>query len=127
MVSDSLAINTLLSGSGTTASTDRISSISSINSVNSIESILSLDEENTTKDNTDFASVLQNALSNTLNDTQTLIDSAEEAEIEFALGNSDNTHDLQIAQQKANIAVSYTVAVRDKLLDAYKEIMNMQF
>ena len=29
------------------------------------------------------------------------------------------------ALQKANLALSYTVAVRDKVLDAYKEIMNM--
>lgn len=73
-----------------------------------------------------FASVLQNAMTNSLNNTQNLIDSAQEAEIQFALGNADNTHDLQIAQQKANLAVAYTVAVRDNLLDAYKEIMNMQ-
>lgn len=73
-----------------------------------------------------FASALQEAITNSLDNTQNLIDSAEEAEIQFALGNADNTHDLQIAQQKANMAVSYTVAVRDKLLDAYKEIMNMQ-
>ena len=74
----------------------------------------------------DFASVLQNAIVNSLDETQQLIDSAERAEIEFALGQSDNTHDLLIAQNKASLAVAYTVAVRDRLLDAYKEIMNMQ-
>lgn len=74
----------------------------------------------------DFASVLQNAITNSLGETQDLIDSAERAEIEFALGQSDNTHDLLIAQNKASLAVSYTVAVRDRLLEAYKEIMNMQ-
>ena len=37
-----------------------------------------------------------------------------------------NTHELLVAQEKANIALSYTVAVRDKVIDAYKEIMNMQ-
>ena len=69
---------------------------------------------------------LQNAIKNSLNDTQNLIDGAERAEIEFALGQSDNTHDLMIAQNKASLAVSYTVAVRDRFIEAYKEIMNMQ-
>ena len=46
--------------------------------------------------------------------------------IKFALGESTNTHELLVAQEKANIALSYTVAVRDKVIDAYKEIMNMQ-
>jgi flagellar hook-basal body complex protein FliE len=31
-----------------------------------------------------------------------------------------------IALQKASVALQYTVAVRDKFLDAYKEIMQMQ-
>ena len=39
---------------------------------------------------------------------------------------TDSTHDLTIAMQKAETALQYTVAVRDKLLDAYKEIMQMQ-
>ena len=61
-----------------------------------------------------------------LNETNDLQNAAETEEIKFALGYSENTHDLAIAQEKANIAIQYTVAVRDKILDAYKEIMNMQ-
>lgn len=77
-------------------------------------------------DEQDFASVLQNAIIGTLKDTQTLIDGAEQAKIEFALGQSDNTHTVGIAQSKASTAVSYIVAARDRFLEAYKEIMNMQ-
>ena len=33
---------------------------------------------------------------------------------------------MQIAAAKAYEALQYTVTVRDKMLDAYKEIMNMQ-
>ena len=51
---------------------------------------------------------------------------AEVEEINFALGYSDNTHDLQIAQEKANIALQYTIAVRDRFLESYQSIMNMQ-
>ena len=72
-----------------------------------------------------FDSVLQSAV-NMLEETNTLQNYAEEAELQFALGYSTNTHDLRIAQEKANIALQYTVAVRDKVIAAYKEIMNMQ-
>lgn len=66
------------------------------------------------------------AIMNSVEETNTLQNKAEEAEIQFALGQSDNTHDLLIAETKASVALQYTVAVRDKLIDAYKELMQMQ-
>ena len=71
-------------------------------------------------ENRDFGSVFQSALG-MVDETNELQNSAESAE-----GESTNTHDLQIAQEKANVALQYTVAVRDKVLEAYREIMNMQ-
>ncbi len=79
-------------------------------------------------DNTDdssFDSVL-NSVMGMVGETNNLQNEAQSAEISFALGESDNMHDLLIAESKANIALQYTVAVRDKFIDAYKEIMNMQ-
>ena len=35
--------------------------------------------------------------------------------------------DLQIAQQKANVSLQYTVAVRNAFVQGYKELMNLQF
>ncbi|MCR4611473.1 MAG: flagellar hook-basal body complex protein FliE [Lachnospiraceae bacterium] len=72
-----------------------------------------------------FDSVL-NSVINMVGETNTLQNNASAEEIKFALGESDNTHDLLIAEQKATVALQYTVAVRDKFLDAYKELMNMQ-
>ena len=67
-----------------------------------------------------------NAAINMLNETNQYENAAEAAEIQFALGESVSTHDLMVAQEKANIALQYTVAVRDKLLESYNSIMNMQ-
>ena len=61
-----------------------------------------------------------------IKETNQLSNEAEVEEINFALGYSDNTHDLQIAQEKANIALQYTIAVRDRFLESYQSIMNMQ-
>lgn len=71
-----------------------------------------------------FSSFLNTAL-NMINETNDYQNAAESAEIQFALGESVSTHELAVAQQKANLALQYTIAVRDKVLEAYKEIMNM--
>lgn len=99
-----------------------ISGLESNYSFNAVNRLSALKEGNTDKS---FDNVLQSVM-NIVNETDTMINSAEEESIKYALGYSDNTHDLQIAQQKANLALQYTVAVRDKFLDAYKEIMNIQ-
>ncbi|MCQ2523920.1 MAG: flagellar hook-basal body complex protein FliE [Lachnospiraceae bacterium] len=72
-----------------------------------------------------FDAILNGAIDN-INKTNSYLSDAENAEISFALGETENTHDLMIALQKASTALQYTVAVRDKFLEAYKEIMQMQ-
>lgn len=72
-----------------------------------------------------FSSMFQSALSN-LQETNSLLNNFEEEEIKFSLGLTENTHDLSIAAAKASTALSYTVALRDKFLEAYKEILQMQ-
>lgn len=72
-----------------------------------------------------FKTVFESALG-MVGETNNLHNSAKSAIIQFAMGESENTHDLLIAQSKANTALMYTVAVKDKLLDAYREIMQMQ-
>jgi flagellar hook-basal body complex protein FliE len=75
-------------------------------------------------DDDTFESVLSAAIQS-VNETNDLQNTAESEEIRFALGDAENTHDLLVAETKANIALQYTVAVRDKLVDGYKEIMQM--
>lgn len=72
-----------------------------------------------------FDEVLSAAM-NVLNETNQLQNDAESAQIQFALGMADNPHDMQIAAEKALSAVQYTTAIKDKMLEAYKELMNMQ-
>ncbi len=73
----------------------------------------------------EFASLFDKAIEN-LNTTNSYLSDAENEELRWALGETENTHELTIALQKASTALSYTVAVRDKFLEAYKEIMQMQ-
>ncbi len=72
-----------------------------------------------------FKDILGTALDN-INTTNNYLSDAENEEIKWALGETENTHDLSIALQKASTALQYTVAIRDKILTAYKEITQMQ-
>jgi flagellar hook-basal body complex protein FliE len=102
-----------------------ISSVSSLAQLNKygneIDTTSSAEDRNAT-----FESIYKAAL-NMVNETNGYANAAEEAETAYALGLTNNTHDLQVAQQKANLSLQYTAAVRNKILDAYKEIMNLQF
>lgn len=75
--------------------------------------------------NQDFDNLLHTAIDNLVT-TNNYLSDAENEEIKWALGETENTHDLSVALQKASIALQYTVAIRDKLLDAYKELIQMQ-
>ncbi len=105
-----------------------LNSISSLN-LNRIEDTGSLTgslyEKSQRAEGTVFESFLNTAIDN-INATNSYLSDAENEEIKFALGETENAHDLTIALQKASTALQYTVAVRDRLLEAYREIMQMQ-
>ncbi|MDF2473327.1 MAG: hypothetical protein K0R21_1109 [Anaerocolumna sp.] len=98
-----------------------LNSLPSLSSYN--KSTTAIDSENRNKT---FEQLFQSAV-NMVNETNDLSNAAEQAEISYALGLSDSTHDLMVAQEKANLSLQYTVTVRNKVLEAYKEIMNLQF
>ena len=74
---------------------------------------------------TGFESLLHTAIDN-LNTTNDYLSDAENEEVKWMLGETENAHDLSIALQKASTALQYTVAIRDKVLDAYRELLQMQ-
>ena len=45
----------------------------------------------------------------------------------FALGKGHDLHDVMIAGEKADLSLRLLLQIRNKLLDAYQEIMRMQF
>lgn len=103
---------------------DGISLLSGVNS-EYINKILSERTAGKTESTESFSGVLS-AAKELIGSTNTYLEQAEQAELDYALGNLTSTHELGVIQQKASLALSYTVAIRDKLLDAYREIMQMQ-
>lgn len=102
-------------------------SVSPIHGILNNDAILNnMNTAQVTSDNgTAFDSLLSSAI-NMYKETDDYQNAAEESEINFALGYSTSTHDLAVAQQKANISLQYTVKVTNKVLEAYKELMNLQ-
>ncbi|MDR1946281.1 MAG: flagellar hook-basal body complex protein FliE [Desulfovibrio sp.] len=45
----------------------------------------------------------------------------------FASGENQNVHELMISMQKASLAMNMTAAVRNKVMEAYKELSRLQF
>ena len=76
-----------------------------------------------TESSDDFLQILENAL-NKVNGSQV---EARELSNKFQL-NQDNVslEETMVAMQKANIAFQAAVQVRNRLVSAYHEIMNMQ-
>ena len=72
-----------------------------------------------------FDSFLSSAI-NMIGETNQLSNAAQAEEIRYSTGESDNWHDLMVAQQKANISLQYTVAVKNTALEAYRTLKNMQ-
>lgn len=72
----------------------------------------------------DFDNVFKAAL-NGLQEVNNLQQTADQAAADLAVGKVDNIHDVMIAQEKANIALQFTVEVKNKVLEAYNQIMRM--
>lgn len=64
--------------------------------------------------------------SNALGDVNKLQLDAGKASADLAAGKVQDVSDAVIAAEKASISLQLTMAVRNKVIDAYQEIMRMQ-
>lgn len=99
-----------------------LGSISTIKPITSILNEKKIDDSSKNTDNVKFLDYLKNAMDNTNN----LILDSEKISEDFAVGKTDNIHEVLISIEKADIALQFTMQVRNKILDAYNEIMRMQ-
>lgn len=84
---------------------------------------LNLQKTQTKLDNSEFSKILSEALEN-VNEQQKKV---EQMSDDFATGKVSNIHELVVEAEKASISLRLTVEVRNKIVDAYREIMRMQF
>jgi flagellar hook-basal body complex protein FliE len=70
--------------------------------------------------------VFMQYLKDAMKETNKLILDSEKLADDFAAGRIDNIHQVLIAAEKADIALQFTMQIRNKIMDAYNEIMRMQ-
>ncbi|MHC1746196.1 MAG: flagellar hook-basal body complex protein FliE [Negativicutes bacterium] len=76
----------------------------------------------TDEQNLKFSDVFSNALS----DVNQLQLNANRSSVDLAAGKVQDISEAVIATEKATIALQLTMQVRNKIVDAYQEIMRMQ-
>ncbi|GAA4965601.1 hypothetical protein GCM10023225_05890 [Kineococcus glutinatus] len=69
-----------------------------------------------------FASLLAGGLDK----LQALQSTSDGLAVKAATGNLENVHDYMIASNEAQLATQLTVAVRNKAVEAFNEVMRMQ-
>ncbi|MCI2240613.1 flagellar hook-basal body complex protein FliE [Paenibacillus sp. TRM 82003] len=71
---------------------------------------------------TDFATLLSGGLDK----LQSVQSRADDLAVKAATGDLTNVHDYMIASNEAQLTTQLTVAIRDKAVEAFNEIMRMQ-
>jgi flagellar hook-basal body complex protein FliE len=69
-----------------------------------------------------FAQMLDRALEQVHQDLAT----ADEMAVKLATGEIDDIAQVMIASERANLSLGLTIQVRNKVIEAYQEIMRMQ-
>lgn len=81
-----------------------------------------IDEQKGAVSSIPFSDYLKQAI----NDTNNILIESDNLADQFAAGKTDNIPQVLIAAQKADVALQFTMQIRNSILDAYKEIMQMQ-
>ena len=60
-----------------------------------------------------------------ITDVNSLQNQAAESTVDLAKGEVEDVHDVMIAVEKANIAMELMLEIRNKIVEAYQEVMRM--
>lgn len=69
-----------------------------------------------------FSTLFMEAIKN----TDQLVKESNDYSVKIASGEIENIHEAMIAAQKADVSLQLVMQIRNKVLDAYREITRMQ-
>jgi flagellar hook-basal body complex protein FliE len=70
-----------------------------------------------------FSSYLEQSLT----DVNEMLNESDQKNTDLAIGKSENLHEAMIASEKAESALKLMVQTRNRALEAYNDILRMQF
>jgi len=96
-------------------------------SINNISGNLVFGALNQNANNKVAGQGFQDTLNSLISQVNTQLQEADKMTEEFAMGKSDSLHEVMLATEKSSISLSFLLQIRNKVLDAYQEIMRMNF
>ncbi|MCL1936568.1 MAG: flagellar hook-basal body complex protein FliE [Defluviitaleaceae bacterium] len=75
--------------------------------------------------NSSFSNILDSAI-RMFDEASVLENEASNLQIDYATGRTDDLLAVMLAEQRAHTAVTFTTQLTSRILDAYRQIMNMQ-
>ena len=91
-----------------------------------VDSLSQLGKTSAVKENSGAAALpFQSMFENAISDVKQTGADLDSEVTKLATGQTNNMHAALIASEKASLSVNMVVELRNKLLDAYKEISNM--
>ncbi|HHU90014.1 MAG TPA: flagellar hook-basal body complex protein FliE [Clostridiaceae bacterium] len=95
-----------------------------VQSVNSINNTMASPVRNV--NNPDQSISFKDIMMDALNNVNALEQESAGITEDFISGRTDNIHSVLIAAEKASISLQFIMEVRNKVIEAYQEIMRMQ-
>lgn len=73
------------------------------------------------QDGSDFIEAMSSALKN----VSKMQDKADDVAVQLAIGKDVDIHEAVLATEEAQLAFNFTMQIRNKLIEAYQEVMRM--
>lgn len=74
----------------------------------------------------DASATFTQAIKKAVGDVNSLQGQADKMAVNLASGDVEDVHKAMMAMQKAKLALDFTIQVRNKVIEAYQEIMRLQ-
>ena len=97
-----------------------------INPIQNRLQLLNINQINDNKQKINNSKSFQDLLKANIKKVNNMQLKADQLTEDFVLGKTDNIHQVMIASEKAETSMKLTLAVQNKVIDAYKEIMRLQ-
>lgn len=73
-----------------------------------------------------FVESFGDMLKQNIQDTNSMLNKADDYIYDFTVNKSRDIHEVMIAVEEASMALNYTMQVRNKIVEAYQELLRMQ-
>jgi flagellar hook-basal body complex protein FliE len=97
-----------------------------INSIGSIGSGLSIDKTSKTQDAQKNVPSFKDTLSSFMQDVNSMQNKADESIKKMAAGEITDVHQVMTAVEEASTAFNMMMEIRNKVMDAYQEVLRMR-